>query len=566
MKRINKKKLLLILICCCNLVFSQTNEKDQFYIDKIISFTDSNNDSLIYYANRLKDSKNLCNYYYAINIEAKAFYQKGNLKESEKKTLFVLKNLKTANTIDKTCFKNIKNNALNRLFWVYKNQNKFHEAFDVIMEKRKFINSFPTKDNYDKSNLISTDKNLAIIKKILGLHEESRTLLKEMLPKLPSIYKGLNVDENTLKLNIASTLNLIGESYLETYTNNNSHHLDSAKTYFRKAFEVSKTFKPAHKNSEALYQLRLSEILIAQKNYKEALKIIRKYNAFSKEFRIKQVTNNLKTICFYQLKNNDSTLYYGKQFLKEHSKKSIDKKSLISIYDILANQYYKNKQIDSAYKYSELTIKELNDLNKNKTEANKSHHLYDYNNALELNTLILNKEKGNKNILIIGILIITLISFFIVYILSKKNKNITNDLVDVKAEINKEPIQQKKEYNIDKNLEIELLKGINKLEKSTDFLSADFNINFLAKKLNTNTSYLSYLINKEYNQTFKQYTTTLRIEYLIKKLNEESKFRNYTIQSLAEEIGYTNASSFTRAFKKYKGVTPSEFIKSLKNN
>lgn len=300
-----------------------------------------------------------------------------------------------------------------------------------------------------------------------------------------------------------------------------------------------------------------------KKKYKEALNIIHKNDNISKGFRVKQLINSLKAICFYQLKNNDSTLYYSKQFLKEHSKKRIVKKSLISIYDILANQYYKNKEIDSAYKYSELTIRELNDLNKKKNEVNKSHYLYDYNNAEKLNALIINKEKNNKNIFMISAFSIFILGSLIVFFLFKKNKKIANDLIDVKTEMEEKPLPQKKEYNIDKNLENQLLKGINKLENSTDFLDTSFSINVFAKKLNTNTSYLSYIINKEYNQSFKQYVTRLRIEYLIKKLTEENKFKNYTIKSLAEEIGYTNASAFTRAFKKYKGVTPSEFIKTL---
>ncbi|WP_405607227.1 helix-turn-helix domain-containing protein [Polaribacter sp. Asnod1-A03] len=563
MKKINKIFLSLLFIFFNNFVFSQTNEKDQYYIDKIISFTNSNNDSLIYYANKLKVSKSLCNYHYAINTLAKAFYQKGNLKKAEEKTLFVLKNLKE---VEKFCSKKNKNIALNRLFWIYKNQNKFEEAFKVIMQKKEFIESFSVKDNYYKANLISTDKNLAIIKQTLGLHEESRTILKKMLPKLSTVYNDSNIDKNALKLNIASTLNIIGDSYLESNKNNSNNELDSARTYFKRAFDVSKTFNPILKNSEALYELRIAEILIAEKKYKKALNIIQKYHAFSKEFRIRQLTNSLKAICFYQLNNNDSTLYYSKQFLKEHSKKSIVKKSLISIYDILANTYYKNQQIDSAYKYSELTIKELNDLNKNKNEANRSHHLYDYNTAQELNTLIIKNEKGNRNVLIMSILFILIFGFTIIYFLFKKNKNISNDLIDIKTEIDNKPLPQKKEYNIDKDLEIKLITEINKLEKSTEYLSPDFNINILAKNLKTNTSYLSYIINKEYNQTFKQYITGLRIEYLINKLNKENKYRNYTIKSLAEEIGYTNASAFTRAFKKYKGVTPSEYIKSIQKD
>ena len=94
-------------------------------------------------------------------------------------------------------------------------------------------------------------------------------------------------------------------------------------------------------------------------------------------------------------------------------------------------------------------------------------------------------------------------------------------------------------------------------------MHSEFNINVLAKKLNTNTSYLSYIINTVKNKSFKQYITELKIDFLLEKLKEEKKYRNYTIKSLAEEIGYTNASAFTRAFKKHKGITPSEYIKSL---
>jgi AraC-like DNA-binding protein len=65
------------------------------------------------------------------------------------------------------------------------------------------------------------------------------------------------------------------------------------------------------------------------------------------------------------------------------------------------------------------------------------------------------------------------------------------------------------------------------------------------------------------NKSFKQYITELKIEYLIKKLKLDKNYRKYTIKYLAEEIGYTSASAFTRAFKKHKGIIPSEFIKSL---
>ena len=556
---IKKKKIfLLIFFLYAGLISSQILIKDNFYLKKTTFFTDINNDSLIYYAKKLKSSKNLCHFYHAVNVEAKAYYQKNNINLAKEKTLFVLENLKNKN---KYCFKKNKITALNRLFWIYKNQNQFQKAFDVLLKREKIVKSLLIKDYYYKTNLFSTEYNLAIIKSILGLHKEARKILKEMLPKHPQVYKGLN--EYYLNLNLSSALNTIGESYLKSSKHKTSSDLDSASVYFKRAFEVVKRFNPPHKNSETLYQLREAEVLISKKKFKDALNIIQTYNVNSMLYKTTQSINSLKAICFYQLKNNDSTIYYSKQFIKNYTEKPKIKKRVISIYDILANQYYKNKQIDSAYKYSELTLVEIKALNKSKNEVNKSHYLYDFRNAEVLNKLIFNKNKRNKKVFFIYLFILLIIASFIIFFYYRKNKRTIIKFDNARQQLNDIPVTQKKIYNIDKKLENKFLKGINELKKSTDFLDPGFSINVLSKKLNTNTSYLSYIINKEFNQSFKQYITELRIEYLIKKLTKESKYRNYTIKSLGEEIGYTNASAFTRAFKKYKGITPSEFIKYL---
>jgi len=39
--------------------------------------------------------------------------------------------------------------------------------------------------------------------------------------------------------------------------------------------------------------------------------------------------------------------------------------------------------------------------------------------------------------------------------------------------------------------------------------------------------------------------------------------RKYTVKALGEEIGYTNASSFSRSFKNYTGMPPSKYLDSL---
>ena len=182
-----------------------------------------------------------------------------------------------------------------------------------------------------------------------------------------------------------------------------------------------------------------------------------------------------------------------------------------------------------------------------------------------LNKQIIEKEKKNRNAFIsITLLILILFSLLFIFIF-KKNRIISKSLTEIETTSKRITVSQKKEYNIDEDLEEKILSGISKLHKTEYYLKSDFNIQTFAKKLNTNTSYISYIINKEYNQSFKEYLTRLRIDYLVEKLQKEKKYKKYTIKFLAEEIGYTNASAFTRVFKKHKGITPSQFIKNIEN-
>lgn len=51
--------------------------------------------------------------------------------------------------------------------------------------------------------------------------------------------------------------------------------------------------------------------------------------------------------------------------------------------------------------------------------------------------------------------------------------------------------------------------------------------------------------------------------FVIDKLNEDSIFRKYTVQAIAQEIGFNNSEAFSKAFYKKTGIYPSYFIKEL---
>lgn len=101
-------------------------------------------------------------------------------------------------------------------------------------------------------------------------------------------------------------------------------------------------------------------------------------------------------------------------------------------------------------------------------------------------------------------------------------------------------------------------------ENNKDYLKPKITLNKLAKKLNTNSKYLSQIINKFKSKTFSNYINDLRIEYFIEELQDNNtQLKNYTIKAIAQEIGFTSTESFTKAFYKKNGLTVSYFMKKI---
>jgi AraC-like DNA-binding protein len=437
------------------------------------------------------------------------------------------------------------------MFWIKNNQRKFDEAFNYLNQKINLLDNYPQKnESYFRAKLF-TQTSLALLKNNLGFHQEAIALLKEVIYTYPSINDvPENTNNNNLVANKASAYNILGESYFALNSiNNNDKYLDSTLNNYEKAFLEAEKFIPKHKNSLSFYHLRIANVLIKRKQYKKALKLVNTFDLVKKS----QDYYFLKSLIFKNLKRGDSSLYYSYKFLNFNNTSPNTEKNKIVVYNILANLYNDNSKIDSAFRYSKLALGKLEKLNKSKTEANKTHFLYDFDQITNLNNAIVKNELKKRNNLVTAFLISLII--IVIYFLKKiKNKKITTENV----------IPPKKNYSINIEIEEMVLKELKKFELSKDYLDSTFSIHQLAKNLNTNTSYLSSVINEKKGKTYKQYLTELRINYLITILQKDSKYKKYTIQALGEEIGYTNASSFSRSFKNYLGKTPSEYINSLK--
>ncbi len=108
-----------------------------------------------------------------------------------------------------------------------------------------------------------------------------------------------------------------------------------------------------------------------------------------------------------------------------------------------------------------------------------------------------------------------------------------------------------------------ILNKLEAFENSKEFLNHEITLQSLAKYFKTNANYLSRVTNLKIGKNFSQYINDLRIEYSMKRILSEKKIRNYTIKAIAEECGYKNAESFSKAFYKRNGIYPSYYIKKL---
>ena len=98
------------------------------------------------------------------------------------------------------------------------------------------------------------------------------------------------------------------------------------------------------------------------------------------------------------------------------------------------------------------------------------------------------------------------------------------------------------------------------MEKELFFAEKDISLAALATQLDTNTKYLSYVINAHKRKDYNNYINELRVRYIIKKFQNDSRYLSYKLAFIANEASFSSHSKFTAIFKNFTGLSPSVFI------
>lgn len=86
----------------------------------------------------------------------------------------------------------------------------------------------------------------------------------------------------------------------------------------------------------------------------------------------------------------------------------------------------------------------------------------------------------------------------------------------------------------------------------------DYSAKQLATDLNTNTRYISAVINLRFQQNYSNMVNEHRIREALFLL-VDPRHAEKTIEQIGEMVGFSNRQSFYAAFFRFKGVTPKEY-------
>ncbi|CAM1373080.1 tetratricopeptide repeat protein [Tenacibaculum xiamenense] len=324
---------------------------------------------------------------------------------------------------------------------------------------------------------------------------------------------------------------------------------------------------------------QLSDYYINQGNYANAISYAKK--SFSESARMKLggeeclVYKNIGAVYFLKEEYKKAIEYYFKALPSSRAEVRD------TIYKQLSKSYYRLNDIKNGEHYFNEFLKHSDSIHRLQNEKTVADIVEKYNSDkkdMEIQLLqhenfnVSQENKRKKTQLIATLFLVTLLLFvsYVMWKFFKREKEQNNILYAKNQELvllNKKTKEtSSKKILFEQEANKELLLQLENVMNSNLFLDKKLTLSKLAKTLNTNTSYLSNLINNHYQKNFTDFINKHRITYVLSRLEIDEVFRNYTIEHISDSSGFNSTSAFYKAFKRHTGLTPSYYIKQrLKN-
>ncbi|MCL6294068.1 helix-turn-helix domain-containing protein [Jejuia spongiicola] len=94
------------------------------------------------------------------------------------------------------------------------------------------------------------------------------------------------------------------------------------------------------------------------------------------------------------------------------------------------------------------------------------------------------------------------------------------------------------------------------------YIDPKLSIHKLSQEINIPRQYISEVLNIHLGKSFQDFVNEYRVEAFVTSLKKDQN-EQFTLFGLANEVGFNSKSNFNAIFKKHKGLTPSQFKKTL---
>lgn len=434
---------------------------------------------------------------------------------------------------------------------IYSSKGDYNEALTHYLEARDIAERLG-----NLNDILLMSRNIGVIRIKIGDYKSAKDVFSNNLKKIKtSKLRGFEREHALNHYNIA-------DAYLKMEDYNRALvYADSSLAFL------------AHKNVSDLHVPFYSIIAIInfqQKNYRKTIEIC---NELVSEISKTQNEKKLVTPYFYlgkshlELGDCDTAITYFEGIKELVNKHDISFPELGETFSFLARCYVANGN----NKKAQINIDLFSEFIKRK-EATNTDVSYKIHKDIESQLDALNfKNKQQKKTMnyLYGLAAFLVALFSIIYwkkqtLNNKRFKALLLTIEDLEQSKQQSLVKTKttpKDVNPE-NVE-QILKALEKFENRELFLNTQCNLVYVAKKLKTNTSYLSKVVNTHKGKPFKSYLTELRINASLIHLKNNKQLRLYTIKALANEFGFKRYETFSRAFKTQTGIYPSVYIKSL---
>ncbi|HKX86820.1 MAG TPA: helix-turn-helix domain-containing protein [Flavobacterium sp.] len=582
-----------VYLCCVFLlittvVFSQNkvslSTKEYLELqDKTRSYFNSDIDSAFWYSTKIEKSQNRIHKAFASGVKGYLYAKKGDFTDAKRHYKRALELIKDAPKSQlKTQNEAYIYNYGGLIDWMNGDDSKALDNYLIALKLSESIKDFV--------QVVKINNNIALVNSNVGNYKEAIAITKKSKEYIEK--NRLQFTESQFMQNMSNSCVNIGNYYEYAHNQNKAktHLLDSAFSYYTKTLIFSKENienKLKAQNNIGNLHYKKNNLVEAEKAYLNVLTLA-KENDFKKEYY--NANYNLGFLCYSNKKYDKALIYFKKvdsMFVKDNELGDIQ---------FINSNYYQSKiydfykDHDNAAYHSEIYLKHFQkvELKMNKEELEVNFKLGKLDSEAEM--LSLHQKHKNKVLFkngMIGFLGVLFIVLLILFLKNYRSKKIAEQKVSMLIEEYKnsaEELNRKEQFNLDKDTiadktdgnakdesavvseenEKEIIAKLKLLEDKFFYLKPEFSQQEVAKRIKTNTTYLSYVVNKNYGKSFSVYYNELRIKFVINEIMNNSKYREYTTLAIAESAGFKNADSFATSFKKKTGVTPYQFINEVK--